>query len=100
MPHDDFYESTLIEFVQWGNKGEITIAKYKKFEDLPPNLKDHFKSNSDSNIILNDQSWKILEINKDLRAHGKGMHVKVRLESSSWMSINWSSLPIRLDIKK
>ncbi|MDH3677625.1 MAG: hypothetical protein OEQ12_04910 [Nitrosopumilus sp.] len=81
MPHDDFFEATLIEFVQWISGGEKNIAKYERFEDLPSHLKDHFKNNSDSEILLDEKNWKILEINKDLRAHGKGMHIKVKLES-------------------
>ncbi len=81
MPHDDFFEATLIEFVQWVDGNENTIAKYENFEDLPSHLIDHFKTNSEANILLKDQHWKILEINKDLRAHGKGIHVKVKLES-------------------
>lgn len=83
MPHDDFFEATLIEFTEWFKNGEKPIAKYYGFDDLPSNLMEHFKSNSDSEIVLNDKSWKILEINKDLRAHGKGIHVKVRLEPSA-----------------
>ena len=81
MPHDDFFEATLIEFTQWDGGGERTLAKYDKFEELPEHLMVHFKTNSDSEILLNGKKWRILEINKDLRAHGKGMHVKVRLES-------------------
>ena len=83
MPHDDFFEATLIEFVQWIAGEEQTIAQYERFEDLPSNLKDHFKNNSGSEITLNEKHWKILEINQDLRAHGKGMHIKVRLEAIS-----------------
>ena len=37
----------------------------------------------DFEILLEEKKWKIFEINKDLRAHGKGMNVKVRLESLS-----------------
>ena len=81
MPHDDFFEATLIEFVQWVDGKEKTIATFERFEDLPSHLIDHFKTSSDSDIFLNDKNWKILEINKDLRAHGKGIHIKVRLES-------------------
>ncbi len=83
MPHDDFFEATLIEFTELIRDKEKTIAKYDQFEDLPTHLMDHFKTNSDSEILLQGKKWKILQINKDLRAHGKGMHVKVRLESRS-----------------
>jgi len=80
MPHDDFFEATLIEFTQWIKGEENSIAKYYGFDDLPLILIDHFKTKSESNIAFNGKSWKILEINKDLRAHGQGIHVKVRLE--------------------
>jgi len=83
MPHDDFFEATLIEFTQWTNNDESSIAKFDKFDDLPSNLMDHFKNNSKSEIILNGKRWNILEINKDLRAHGKGIHIKVRLEPNA-----------------
>ena len=83
MPHDDFFEATLIEFTELIGDKEKTIAKYDQFEDLPTHLMDHFKTNSESEILLRGKKWKILQINKDLRAHGKGMHVKVRLESRS-----------------
>lgn len=80
MPHDDFFEATLIEFTHWFEGGEKTVAKYTSFEDLPSHLIDHFKSNSTDEIVLQEKKWKISEVNKDLRAHGQGMHIKVRLE--------------------
>lgn len=83
MPHDDFFEATLIEFTNWSEGSEKIIAKYDRFEDLPSHLIDHFKSNSEAEILLKEKKWKILEVNKDLRAHGKGIHIKVRLESQS-----------------
>ena len=83
MPHDDFFEAALIEFTQYVEGDEKTIVKYKRFEELPSHLIDHFKNNSESDIFLNDKNWKILEINKDLRHHGNGIHVKVRIEPSS-----------------
>jgi hypothetical protein len=83
MPHDDFFEATLIEFTQWVGGKEQTIAKYSNFDSLPSNLIDHFKNNLDSEISLNQKKWNILETKKDLRAHGKGMHIKIRLESVS-----------------
>ena len=88
MPHDDFFEATLIEFVQWSAGEEKTIAKYKRFEDLPSHLVEYFKNNSNSEIMLQEKRWKILEINQDVRAHGSGMHVKVRLEPCGWVSNN------------
>ena len=83
MPHDDFFEATLIEFTEWVKNKEQVIAKYSEFDELPSNLIDHFKTKSESSINLNGKNWKILEINKDLRAHGKGIHLKIRLESVS-----------------
>jgi len=83
MPHDDFFDATLIEFTQLIAGEEKTIVNYAKFEDLPSHLMDHFKTNSESKILLQGKKWKILEINRDLRAHGKGVHVKVRLELQS-----------------
>jgi len=81
MPHDDFFEATLIEFTEWVKNKEQVIAKYSEFDELPSNLIDHFKTKSESSINLNGKNWKILEINKDLRSHGKGIHVKIRLGS-------------------
>ena len=78
MPHDDFFEATLIEFTQLIEGDEQIIDKFDRFEDLPSHLMDQFKT--DSEILLQGKKWKVLEINKDLRAHGKGMHVKVRLD--------------------
>ena len=83
MPHDDFFEATLIEFTQWDGEKEKTIAKYDDFDSLPSDLVNHFKNNADTEISLNQKKWKILETSKDLRAHGKGIHIKVRLEPTS-----------------
>jgi len=83
MPHDDFFEATLIEFTQFVGGKEKLITNYSGFDDLPSNLIDHFKTKSEAEIFLNGKKWKILEINKDLRAHGKGIHVKIRLESTA-----------------
>lgn len=80
MPHDDFFEATLIEFTEWIKNKEQVIAKYSEFDELPSNLIEHFKTKSQSLINFKGKNWKILEINKDLRAHGKGIHVKIRLE--------------------
>lgn len=79
MPHEDFFEATLIEFTNWQNGEEKLVAKFSRFEDLPSDLIECLKNRLESKITLNGKSWKILEINKDLRAHGQGIHVKVRL---------------------
>ena len=81
MPHDDFFEATLIEFTELIEGEEKIIDNYDRFEDLPSHLMDQFKTNSDSEIFLQGKKWKVLEINKDLRQHGKGIHVKIRLEA-------------------
>ena len=86
MPHDDFFEATLIEFTNWENGREKLVAKFLRFEDLPSDLIDCLKTGVESKITLNRKSWKVLEINKDLRAHGKGIHVKVRLEPITQVS--------------
>ena len=79
MPHEDFFESKLIEFTIWENGKEKRLAQYKKFEDIPKSISKRLTEDNPI-ILFKDKKWKILEINKDLRAHGKGMHVKVRLE--------------------
>ena len=76
-----FFEATLIEFTQLIEGKEKIVSKYSKLEDLPPNLMDQFKTNGNSEFFLQGKKWKVLEINRDLRSHGKGMHVKVRLDS-------------------
>ncbi len=80
MSHEDFFNTTSIEFTHWDEGEEKIIAKYNKFEDLPSHLVEHFQASSNSKIILNKKNWKILEINRDLRAHGNGMHVRIRLD--------------------
>jgi hypothetical protein len=78
MVHEDFFEAQLIEFTIWNNENEETIAKCNSFEELPSHLKNDLK-NDVSKILFRGKQWVILEINRDLRAHGKGIHVKVRL---------------------
>ncbi len=38
MPHDDFFEKTLIEFVEWDKGHEHQISKFNSFDELPRNL--------------------------------------------------------------
>ena len=82
MPHEDFFLASLIEFTKWEDGKEKTIVKYNKFEELPSHLIQHFKNNSESELSLMGINWKVLEISRDLRAHGKGIHVKVRLDQN------------------
>ena len=79
MPHEDFFEAQLIEFSAWNDGREKILAKYDDFDKLPPHLKNELKNN-ETNILFQGKHWKILEINQNLRSHGKGMHVKIRLE--------------------
>jgi len=82
MPHEDFFEATLIEFSIWEKGKEKTIKKYRKFEDMPKKIIEEM--NGDNPIIsFKGKKWSILEINRDQRAHGKGMHIKIRLEKQT-----------------
>ena len=79
MGHEDFFEAKLIEFTIFDNNGnEKTIAKYSSFAELPSHLKKDLEEDA-TEILFQRKHWVILEINRDLRAHGKGIHVKVRL---------------------
>ncbi len=86
MPHEDFFEARLIEFTCWRNGKEITLKKYKKFEELPDQLMAEIIDGK-SIILFKGKRWEIVEINKDLRAHGKGLHIKVRLEKHNQSKI-------------
>ena len=79
MAHEDFFEARLIEFTCWRDGKEITLKKYKKFEELPDQLMAEI-TDGKSIILFKGKRWEIVEINKDLRAHGKGLHIKVRIE--------------------
>ena len=82
MPHEDFFEATLIEFSIWEDGKEKIIKKFKKFEDIPKKITDGIDEQSQI-ISFRGKKWKILEINRDQRAHGKGTHVKIRLEKQT-----------------
>ena len=77
--HNSFYLATLIEFTVWNNGLEETIKKFDGFDDLPAYLHDELKKDS-SEITFQGKKWCIVEISRDLCQHGKGMHVKIRLE--------------------
>lgn len=79
MPHDDFFEKTLIEFVEWDKGHEHQISKFNSFDELPRNLMANSKHNP-SLITLKGHIWEIMSIKRDLRAHGHGVHVKVAIE--------------------
>ncbi len=80
MPHEDFFEKILIEFVELKKGQERVVAKFKTFSELPVNLKFNSKNKPYPLITLKRSKWEILGINRDLRAHGKGIHMKVKLE--------------------
>jgi hypothetical protein len=78
LTHESFYLATVIEFTTWNDEKERTIEKFKNFNDLPAQLHGELENDS-TEITLCGKKWVILEINRDLCQHGKGMHVKVRL---------------------
>jgi hypothetical protein len=79
LTHESFYSATLIEFTVWDDGQEKTIEKFDSFNDLPSQMHDELKNNS-SEIMFQGKRWHVLEISRDLCQHGKGTHVKVRLE--------------------
>lgn len=81
LGHEDFFEMPLIEFTIWENGSEKTLVKYDKFDSLFSHLKEELDKNP-SEIMLKGRHWKIIEINRNLRVHGKDMHVKIRFGSN------------------
>lgn len=79
MPHEDFLEATRIEFTYWENNIEKILLKFDSFDDLPKYLMNELYEKSPV-FTIHAKKWKILDIDKDLRAHGKGIHIRVRLE--------------------
>jgi len=43
MPHEDFFERVLIEFVEWNKGHKHKISKFNSFDELPLNLMSHLK---------------------------------------------------------
>ena len=80
MPHEDFFESILIEFVEWDKGHEHLISKFNSFDELPLNLTYYLEHKPYPLITLKGNKWEIVRIRRDLRAHGKGMRIKVELE--------------------
>lgn len=80
MPHEDFFEKVLITFVEFDNGHKKEIARFNSFDELPRNLMSDLKHKSYSLITLKGHMFEIIRIRKNLRAHGKGMHVEVELE--------------------
>ncbi len=82
MPHEDFFEATLIEFSTW-EKGEETIVKrYENFDEIPKQMTDQLDKDN-PRITFKGGKWKVLGINQDKRAHGKGIHIKIRIEKET-----------------
>lgn len=79
MPHEDFFEATEIKFTYWEKNIEKTLIKYNSFDDLPKYLMDKLDDEK-KEITLYGKKWCILDIDRDLRAHGKGMRIRIRLE--------------------
>ena len=86
MPHEDFFERVLIEFVEWDKGHEHDISKFNSFDDLPLNLMSYLKHKPYPLITLKGHKWEIIRIRKDLRAHGKGIHIKVELEKIHYVT--------------
>ena len=79
MPHEDFFEATRIELTCWEDSTEKILLKYDSFDDLPKYLMDKLDDKSPV-FIIHGMKWKIIDIDKDIRAHGKGIHIRIRLE--------------------
>ena len=82
MPHEDFFEATLIEFSTWEKGKEVILKKYEKFDDIPKEVTDELDEES-PRITFKGKKWKVLGINQNKRAHGKGIHIKVRIEKET-----------------
>ncbi len=65
MPHEDFFESALIEFVEWDKGHEREISKFDSFGELPLNLMYHLKHKPYPLITLKGHKWKIIRIKRD-----------------------------------
>ena len=40
MPHEDFFEDTLIKFSTWEKDKEVILKQYEKFDDIPKEITD------------------------------------------------------------
>ena len=58
MPHEDFFESVLIEFVEWDKGHEQEISKFNSFDELPLNLMSYLKHKPYRVITLKGHKWK------------------------------------------
>ncbi len=78
MVHEDFFEKILIEFVELKEGKERIVAKFKSFSEIPISLEKSKKPYPP--IILKGKKWKILGKSRNLRAHGPGIHIKIKVE--------------------
>lgn len=78
MPHESFFEAQLIEFTILENDSEKTLVRYNSFDEIPTHLKEDLDKNRP--ILFHGKRWTIVDIDKDLRAHGKGIRLRIRLE--------------------
>ncbi len=79
MPHEDFFEATSIEFTCWDENTEKVLLKYSGFDDLPKYLISKLDEKNPI-FTLHGKKWRILDIDRNLRSHGKGIQIRVRLE--------------------
>jgi len=68
----------LIEFVELNEEKERIVAKFKSFSEIPISLEKSKKPFPP--ITLKGSKWKILGKSKNLRAHGPGIHIKIKIE--------------------
>ena len=80
MVRDSDYEEILIEFVELDNGHERTVAKFNSYDEVPNNLMLNSNQPPNSLIELKGQKWVIIHIKRKIQAHGKGVHVKVKIE--------------------
>jgi hypothetical protein len=80
MVHEDFFEKTLIEFVEFSQGKERLVAKYKKFTQIPIALQIYSKNKLYPLVTLKGKKWKISGISRNLRAHGPGIHMKIKVK--------------------
>lgn len=80
MVHEDFFEKILIEFVELKEGKERVVVKFKNFSEIPISLQRNPKKKPSSLITLKGKKWKVLGISRNLRAHGQGIHMKVKIK--------------------
>jgi len=79
MGRDSDYEKILIEFVELEDGHEKIVAKFNSYDEVPNNLMLNSEPPTNSLIILKGQKWEIIHIKRKIQAHGKGVHIKVKI---------------------